>query len=122
MFERFYALCLLQYTYYHPLSFLFYSISILFYFFSFSCTQSCLLLRSNFTFGQILPRIYAKSCARDLHFFYIFIPLLFPYIPDVREILVHLAFFFYLPIISLKHFSLLYMWAYLAHFNRIISH
>jgi hypothetical protein len=138
MFDRFNALCPLQYTYYHPLSFLFFILfSILFLapnpayfcglilpsvrsyrrftqvlcprsplfllyysfiftlhsrcsrdlmhcvlyntlsflFYSFSCTQSCLLLRSNFTFGTILPRIYASPVPAISTFF----TFLFPY-------------------------------------------
>ena len=52
-----------------------------------------------------------------------FTPLFHPILFFISHyILVHLAFLFYYPIISLKHLSLLYMWAYLAHFHRIISH
>jgi hypothetical protein len=81
MFERFYALCLLQYTtrYTSNLS----NIPRQSFVFTRAyCSQSRLLPRYNFTFGMILPRIYATPlhsfstshsftflswCSRDLH-------------------------------------------------------
>ena len=67
-------------------------------------------LRSDFTFGTILPPIIEQSCARDT-------PLLFPFLLHsisfhflMFERFTRLAFYFFSHLISLKHFfTILYV-------------
>jgi hypothetical protein len=75
MFERFNALYLLQYTYYHPpisRTLFFFSISFLFLFYFLH-----LILRTSavqFHLRYDLTADVGTSCARDLHFFTLFFP------------------------------------------------
>jgi hypothetical protein len=76
MFERFNALYLLQYTYYHPpisRTLFFFSISFLFLFYFLHLILPTSAVQ--FYLRYDLTADLRKSCARDLHFF----TLLFPY-------------------------------------------